>query len=65
MAVVVKLGNKYRLYVKGALELVLSAPTRLLDDQLNEISLSKDARVQLDTIITTCASRSLRTICLA
>jgi len=66
MAVVVRISqNKYRLYVKGASEIMLNHCTRLIRDptkSLDDISMSKDNSTALEHMIETYASRSLRTI---
>ncbi|KAF2275565.1 calcium-translocating P-type ATPase [Westerdykella ornata] len=65
-AVVERLGDgRYRLYVKGASEILLRKCERIVSDptkELADIPLSKDHRDTLETVITTYASRSLRTI---
>jgi Ca2+-transporting ATPase len=64
--VVVKLEDgRYRLYVKGASEILLAKCERIIADATREISdvpMSEDNRDTLERIITTYASRSLRTI---
>ncbi|RUS24287.1 P-type ATPase [Jimgerdemannia flammicorona] len=55
----------YRVFVKGASEIVLQACTHYLDDQGNVHSLNGDARSQFDIIITKYAEKALRTITLA
>ena len=66
MATAVKMANgKYRLYVKGASELMLAKCTRLIRDpskDLWEISLTADHLETLTGVIDHYASRSLRTI---
>ena len=66
MAVVVKVSqNNYRLYVKGASEIMLKHCTKLIRDptkSLDEVSMSKDNSTALGHMIETYASRSLRTI---
>jgi P-type Ca2+ transporter type 2C len=68
MAVVVKLDDgKYRIYVKGASEILLSRCERIISDPTKDISdilLSHDNRDTLERLISTFASRSLRTIAL-
>ncbi|KAF2009950.1 calcium transporting P-type ATPase-like protein [Aaosphaeria arxii CBS 175.79] len=64
--VVVKLNDgRYRLYVKGASEILLSHCDKIISDATKEISdipISDDNRDTLERVITTYASRSLRTI---
>ena len=66
MATVVKLeGGMYRMYVKGASEIMLSKCNRIIRDpskETSEISLTPDHVETLTRIITDYASRSLRTI---
>ncbi|KAF2188206.1 calcium-translocating P-type ATPase [Zopfia rhizophila CBS 207.26] len=65
-AVVVKLDDgKYRMYVKGASEILLEKCERIISDatkELADIGISDDNRDTLERLITTYASRSLRTI---
>ena len=64
--VVVKLDDeRYRLYVKGASEIMLAKCERIISDatkELSDSSISEDQRDTLERVITTYASRSLRTI---
>lgn len=66
MAVVVKLDDgRYRMYVKGASEILLSKCDKIISDPTKDISdipLSDDNKDTLGRIISTYASRSLRTI---
>lgn len=66
MAVVVQLSeNKYRLYVKGASEILLKKCTRIVEaphEGLNHCELTQDKREMIEAIISAYASRSLRTI---
>lgn len=66
MASVVKLNDKkYRLYVKGASEILLAKCSRIISDPGNEVSETSIAPENVDAlggIITHYASRSLRTI---
>jgi Ca2+-transporting ATPase len=68
MGVVVKLDNgKYRLYVKGASEILLEKCTEIIHDPIKGISSSpmgEDNRRTLVNLIDNYASRSLRTIAL-
>ncbi|KAF2129269.1 calcium-translocating P-type ATPase [Dothidotthia symphoricarpi CBS 119687] len=65
-AVVAKLDNgHYRMYVKGASEILLGKCDKIVTDaakQLTEAPLTGDNREALEHVITTYASRSLRTI---
>ncbi|PSN61843.1 calcium-translocating P-type ATPase [Corynespora cassiicola Philippines] len=65
-AVVAKLDDgRYRLYVKGASEILLDKCELIVSDATKDIivsSLTSDNRETLEQIITTYASRSLRTI---
>jgi Ca2+-transporting ATPase len=65
-AIVVKLDDgRYRMYVKGASEILLSKCERIISDatkELTDIPISEDNRDTLERVITTYASRSLRTI---
>ncbi|KAI9814378.1 MAG: hypothetical protein M1827_003234 [Pycnora praestabilis] len=66
MASVVKLQDgKFRMYVKGASEILLSKCTRIIRDPTSDVSdtrLTQDNAETLARIISTYASRSLRTI---
>ena len=66
MGVVIKLGNgKYRLYVKGASEILLEKCSEIIRDPIKGISSSpmgEDNRLTLTNLIDNYASRSLRTI---
>ena len=66
MGVVVQLDNgKYRLYVKGASEILLEKCTAIIRDPTKEIassSMTDDNRQTLTNLIDNYASRSLRTI---
>lgn len=66
MATVVKLSNGgYRMYVKGASEILLGHCTSIIDDPTSHVSakaLTADATEILNKIISTYAKRSLRTI---
>lgn len=66
MAVVVKMNNfRYRMFVKGASEIMLGKCSRILRDPttgITETPISKEDVEILSDIITTFASRSLRTI---
>lgn len=68
MGTVVELANgRYRLYVKGASEILLDKCTRILEDPTKEVSdtnMTADNTESLNHIITDYASRSLRTISL-
>ncbi|KAI9839878.1 MAG: hypothetical protein M1819_000070 [Sarea resinae] len=68
MAVVVKLDNgTFRMYVKGASEILLDRCTEIIRDPSTDLSttrLTHDNIESLSNIITTYASRSLRTITL-
>ncbi|KAF1992708.1 calcium-translocating P-type ATPase [Amniculicola lignicola CBS 123094] len=65
---VVKLDDgRYRLYVKGASEILLAKCDRIVSDATKELThtaMSEDNRDTLERTITTYASRSLRTISL-
>jgi len=66
MGVVVKLGNgKYRLYIKGASEILLAQCTEVICDPTkaaSSTSMTADNRATLSNLITSYAERSLRTI---
>lgn len=65
-AAVAKLNNgSYRMYVKGASEILLNMCDKIVTDaskELIEAPMTKDNREALEQVITTYASRSLRTI---
>jgi Ca2+-transporting ATPase len=65
-AVVAKLGDgRYRMYVKGASEILLAKCDKIVSDatkELTAVPLSEDNQDTLEQVITTYASRSLRTI---
>ncbi|KAF2688242.1 calcium transporting P-type ATPase-like protein [Lentithecium fluviatile CBS 122367] len=65
-AVAAKLSDgRYRLYVKGASEILLGKCDKIVSDATKELTampLSEDNRETLEQVITTYASRSLRTI---
>ncbi|KAF2473848.1 calcium transporting P-type ATPase-like protein [Lindgomyces ingoldianus] len=65
-AVVVKLDDgRYRMFVKGASEILLAKCDSIISDatkELTDIPISEDNRDTLERLITTYASRSLRTI---
>ncbi|EKG09111.1 ATPase P-type K/Mg/Cd/Cu/Zn/Na/Ca/Na/H-transporter [Macrophomina phaseolina MS6] len=66
-AAVAKLDDgRYRLYVKGASEILLGKCERIVQDAEKELvdTLTEEKRETLEQIITTYASRSLRTIAL-
>ncbi|KAI4719884.1 calcium-translocating P-type ATPase [Aureobasidium sp. EXF-10727] len=65
MGVVQKIGNKYRLYVKGASEIMLRHATMIIRDPskgVDGVSISNDNVTTLNQLIETYASNSLRTI---
>jgi Ca2+-transporting ATPase len=66
MGVVVQLGNgRYRLYVKGASEILLAQCTEVIRDPTKQVSstiMTADNRATLSNLITSYAERSLRTI---
>lgn len=68
MAVVIQMDNgKYRALVKGAAEILAAKSSRIIREpskDLSETELSEEARTDLDTIMTSYASRSLRNIAL-
>ncbi|KAF1810479.1 calcium-translocating P-type ATPase [Eremomyces bilateralis CBS 781.70] len=68
MAAVVKLDDgRYRMYVKGASEILLSKATRILDNATKDLSdrpLDAEIREELNYVISSYARRSLRTIAL-
>lgn len=68
MGVVVKLDkNRYRLYVKGASEILLAKCTSIIRDPTKDTSntqLTDDNRETINNLITSYATRSLRTIAL-
>jgi Ca2+-transporting ATPase len=65
-AVTVKLEDgRYRMYVKGASEILLDTCDKIISDatkELSHVTMSSDSRETLEHVITTYASRSLRTI---
>lgn len=65
MGVVQKIGTKYRLYVKGASEIMLRHATMIIRDPskgIDGVSISNDNVTTLNKLIETYASNSLRTI---
>lgn len=66
MAVVIKLSEGgYRMFVKGASEILISKCTNIVSDPNGDLTvspISEDGRSDLDKTISTYASRSLRTI---
>lgn len=66
MGAVVRLANgRYRLYVKGASEILLEACTQVIRDPTKEVSstsMTEEDRTTLNNLITGYAERSLRTI---
>jgi Ca2+-transporting ATPase len=65
MGVVQKIGSKYRLYVKGASEIMLRHATMIIRDPtkgVDGVSISNDNVETLNKLIEAYASRSLRTI---
>ncbi|KAL1306966.1 hypothetical protein AAFC00_005601 [Neodothiora populina] len=65
MGIVQKIGNKYRLYVKGASEMMLKHCTKVIRDPskgVDGVSITNDNVDTLNKLIETYASRSLRTI---
>lgn len=65
MGVVVKLEKKYRMYVKGASEILLEQCTQVIRDPTRDTAstlMSQDNHATLDSLITSYAERSLRTI---
>lgn len=65
MGTVQKVGNKYRLYVKGASEIMLKHCTKIIRDPtrgVDGVSISNDNLDSLNKMIEAYASRSLRTI---
>ncbi|KAG9302148.1 hypothetical protein G9A89_020582 [Geosiphon pyriformis] len=69
MTTVVKISSsdnaEYRIYVKGASEIVLASCTEYVEGDGSNKKLDEQARSKFDTIITNFANKSLRTICLA
>ncbi|OAQ34441.1 PMCA-type calcium-translocating P-type ATPase [Linnemannia elongata AG-77] len=57
--------EKYRLYVKGASEIVLRACTHYVDAEGHVKTLDDHARAKFEQIISTYADKALRTICLS
>ncbi|GJJ70418.1 P-type Ca2+ transporter type 2C [Entomortierella parvispora] len=57
--------EKYRLYVKGASEIVLGSCTHYVDSEGNTKSLDDTARSKFDQIISQYADKALRTIALS
>ncbi|KAJ5702711.1 ATPase P-type K/Mg/Cd/Cu/Zn/Na/Ca/Na/H-transporter [Penicillium malachiteum] len=68
MAVVVQLENgKFRMFVKGAAEILMEKSTRIIRDptaEVSEVPISGENRKTLDTIMDNYTSRSLRCIAL-
>jgi Ca2+-transporting ATPase len=63
MGVVVKIASGYRLYVKGASEIVLEACTEMADVSTgNTVALSHDTHQGIENTINAYAKKSLRTI---
>jgi Ca2+ transporting ATPase len=56
--------TKYRLYLKGASEIVLSSCTNYIDEYGNPSPLTKFKRDEFNSIISRYAKRTLRTICI-
>jgi P-type Ca2+ transporter type 2C len=68
MGVVIKKEKTYRLYIKGASEIVLGKCSHVLKEptsNLDSTALSDDDRVRLRGVISSYASKSLRTIAMA
>eukprot|EP01137_Pigoraptor_chileana_P011737 Opistho-2@63129 len=65
MGVVIQKGDKHRLYVKGASEIVLARCSHILDASGNAVAISAEARAACEQQIETMATQALRTICLA
>ncbi|GAB4816684.1 hypothetical protein N2152v2_003730 [Parachlorella kessleri] len=61
-SVLVRNGSGYRLYVKGASEMVLSRATAMVDSAGQTVPMSDKLREELNVIITEMASRGLRTL---
>jgi len=59
-----KHGNKYRLYNKGAAEWVLKRCTHVLDGQGQVAPMSSEVSDELSNTVTEMAKRGLRCICL-
>lgn len=65
MGVVVQLDNKYRLYIKGASEILLDRCTSIIRDPTKEVlsvPMTLDNKQTISSMINTYAERSLRTI---
>lgn len=63
MGAVVKIGNGYRLYVKGASEIVLEACSHMADVKTGEATpLTTDSHHEIENTINAYANKSLRTI---
>lgn len=63
-SVLVRTDEGYRLYNKGAAELVLQRATRVLNTDGVAVPLGPDQRAELEATITQMASRGLRTLCI-
>ena len=61
---IVKHGDKYRLYNKGAAEWVLKRCTHILDNQGHVSPMSSEVSDELASTVTEMAKRGLRCICL-
>ncbi|KAI8140571.1 PMCA-type calcium-translocating P-type ATPase [Fennellomyces sp. T-0311] len=65
MSTIIKLGNTYRAYTKGASEIMLRACTRYINSEGVVSELDAETRQQWEKIIDKDASEALRTIALA
>jgi magnesium-transporting ATPase (P-type) len=56
--------TKYRLYIKGASEIILNSCKKFIDENGNLVELNKTKRDEFTGVITRYAKKTLRTICI-